>query len=147
MKAICLQMRTKVLPGVVESYWFENENIGLVKTLFHRIDIPLEPFDSGLDYEHQPVDTSFVFDWYQLEVESSACLDGFDLSSENYPDAEASVYVGCRHNWCEVKKMTFRSIGTPQFEVVGELLIHFEDEGVGLDEMFRFETTVAYAGL
>jgi hypothetical protein len=53
MKKIELQQKTTAKKGKIEFYYFENENIGLKKTLFHRIYIPLEPFDSGLEYESQ----------------------------------------------------------------------------------------------
>ena len=49
MDKIQLQNKTKALDGTIEAYWFENENIGLKNTLFHRLTIPLVAFDSGLD--------------------------------------------------------------------------------------------------
>lgn len=50
-KKISLQHKTKPKNGKGEIYWFENEHIGLKRTLFHRFNIPLIPFDSGLEYE------------------------------------------------------------------------------------------------
>lgn len=62
MKNIQLQSKTKALRGRVEAYWFENENVDLDNTLFHRLSIPLAAFDSGLDYDEQPVETEIVLD-------------------------------------------------------------------------------------
>ena len=77
---INLQEKAHVLPGTVESYWFENEQIGLAKTLFHRASIPLEDFDSGLEYVEQPESTQIIFDWYELKLDDAAALDGINLS-------------------------------------------------------------------
>ena len=54
METIGLQENARPLPGTIEHYWFENERVGLARTLFHRIRIPFEPFDSGLDHVPQP---------------------------------------------------------------------------------------------
>lgn len=70
MGKIELQKKTKAQNATVEAYWFENESIGLNKTLFYRITIPLEPFDSGLEYEEQPLSTEIVLDWYELKLEN-----------------------------------------------------------------------------
>jgi hypothetical protein len=54
VETIRLQAKARPLEGTIEHYWFENEHVGLARTLFHRICIPFEPFDSGLDYVAQP---------------------------------------------------------------------------------------------
>ncbi len=137
-----LQRKTKAKAGKVEAYWFENENIGLKKTLFHRITIPLEPFDSGLDYEEQPLSTEMVLDWYELNLENPAELDGTNLSHESYPEAEGSVYVGCAHNWCDVKDLRFSKTDNGGYEIIGAVIVEFENEGVAQNEPFTFKTTV-----
>lgn len=53
MDTINLQQKTRAKKGIVEPYWFENDTIGLPRTLFYRITIPLQAFDSGLEYEEQ----------------------------------------------------------------------------------------------
>ncbi len=60
MDFIDLQSKAIPRPGHIEHYWFENENTGLKRTRFHRIVIPFEPFDSGLDYVSQPETTELV---------------------------------------------------------------------------------------
>jgi hypothetical protein len=49
METIGLQTKAYPQEGTIEHYWFENERVGLARTLFRRIRIPFEPFDSGLD--------------------------------------------------------------------------------------------------
>ncbi|GAB1270337.1 hypothetical protein NBRC116493_35910 [Aurantivibrio infirmus] len=142
MHKIGLQKKTKAKIGKVEAHWFENESIGLRKTLFHRITIPLEPFDSGLEYEEQPLLTEIVLDWYELKLENPSELDGANLSHELYPDAEASVYVGYAHNWCDVKELVFSKINDGSYEVKGYVIVEFENEGVATNEPFTFDTTI-----
>ena len=144
METIELQRKTFALPGKVESYWFENSNIGLENTLFHRVTIPLKKFDSGLSYEDQPLETDIVFDWYKLNIENPEELNDINMSHTNYKEAEASIYVGSAHNWCVVKKLLFTMHKDNKYKVVGELTVEFENERVAKNEEFNFETTVEY---
>ncbi len=145
MDEINLQDKTKATPGIIESYWFENPNIGLKNTEFHSIEIPLKPFDSGLSYEEQPLETIVVFDWFKLNLEDPSQLEGLNLNHENYPEAEASVYVGCSHNWCQIKELSLNKIGHNAFEVSGKLFVEFENENVAKNELFTFSTTAKYS--
>ena len=69
MQTIGLQSRARLLEGVIEHYWFENAHVGLARTLFHRIRIPFEPFDSGLEYVEQPERTELVVEWIKLGLD------------------------------------------------------------------------------
>jgi hypothetical protein len=140
MKKIELQNKTTTKNGRIEIYYFENENIGLRKTLFHRIYIPLEPFDSGLDYESQPLVTEIVIDWLNLKLKEPTSLDGLKLTSNHDDDTEVSIYVGSAHNPCDIKKMKFKKIGENSYEVDCSLLVDFEFEGVAPKEEFKFKT-------
>lgn len=146
MYRIQLQRKTLALPGFIECYWFENEQIGLANSLFHRITIPLAPFDSGLEYEEQPLETGLLLEWYKLGLKNPAQLDGLNLSHDIYPDAEASVYAGNAHNLCRVNKLELKRTGEDIYAVIGELEVDFEREGVGENELFRFNTTARYLG-
>ena len=68
MDKIDLQNKTKAKQATIEAYWFENPHIDLERTLFHRITIPLEAFDSGHDYVEQPTETEIVLEWYDLSL-------------------------------------------------------------------------------
>lgn len=144
MDKIQLQSKTKALKGSVEAYWFENENIGLKNTLFHRIKIPLAVFDSGLEYEEQPVETEIVLDWYKLDLLAPDELSGLNLKHELYPDAEGSVYIGSAHNWCDVKRLDISKNTDGSLSAAGEIAVEFENEGIAENELFRFETNIEF---
>lgn len=145
MSKIQLQSKTKALQGSIEAYYFENENIGLKKTLFHRVTIPLEAFDSGLDYEEQPVKTEIILDWYELGLSNPEKLEGLNLSHDLFPEAEGSVYIGNAHNWCNVKRLNIEQEPDGEFIAIGEILVEFENEGVSENEHFSFKTRLQFS--
>jgi hypothetical protein len=55
METIGFQSKARPQEGTIEHYWFENATVGLPRTLFHRIRIPFEPFDSGLEFAREGV--------------------------------------------------------------------------------------------
>ena len=140
MEKINLQHKTKPKSGKGEIYWFENENIGLERTLFHRFYIPLIPFDSGLEYESQPLDTEIVFEWFRLDLVDPTNLDGLELTSRPEDDMEVSIYIGSTHNPCDIKEMKFHKIEENKYRVDCNLFIDFEYEGVAQNEEFHFST-------
>lgn len=144
MDRIDLQQKTKAAPGWSEKYWFENELTGLKRTLFHRIIIPLEPFDSGLEYEEQPVQTEIVIEWLNLRLADPDDLDHLEITSEKCKDAEASVYAGCAHNACRINKLNFIKLDQNRYQVAGDLTVDFETEGVAQNETFLFQTIIEH---
>jgi hypothetical protein len=143
MPKIDLQNKTKAMPGTVEAYWFNDLDAEGQRTLFHRITIPLQAFDSGLESDTRPVSTEIVFDWYELDLDDQYELDGLDLAHDNYDEAEAFVLIGGIDNWCDVKHLRFEKAGKEKFKVSGELMVEFENEKLGKNEPFNFETTVS----
>lgn len=142
---INLQDKTQVGRGSIAAYWFENPFIGLKNTLFHRIEFPLSPFDSGLEYEQQPLETQIVMEWLILDAGNGESLDNLSISSSKYRDMEASVYVGGAHNVCEVIRLHFNRKAGNDYEVEGELMIDFESEGVAQNEAFTFQSMIHYS--
>jgi hypothetical protein len=138
MKKIELQKKTTAKNGKIEIYYFENENIGLKKTLFHRIYIPIEPFDSGLEYESQPLETEIVMEWLNLKLKNPTELAGLKLSSNPEDEIEVSIYVGSAHNPCDIKEMEFQKTGDNKYKVKCSLLVDFEHEGVAENEEYNF---------
>jgi hypothetical protein len=63
-----IDLQSKARPGIgrIEHYWFENALTGLRRTQFHRICVPFDPFDSGLDFVSQPESTELVLEWINL---------------------------------------------------------------------------------
>jgi hypothetical protein len=146
MVKIDLQNKTKPREGSIECYRFENENIGLSKTMFHRITIPLEPFDSGLTHVDQPEETAIVIEWINLGLRNPSDLDGVEISSKTDRDLEASIYVGTAHNWIEVDSLTLKATGSNRYELHGKVKVRFEDARIGANEGFHFTTTAVYEG-
>jgi hypothetical protein len=144
MNKINLQKKSQARGGSAGKYWFENKIIGLEKTLFHRISIPLTPFNSGLKYESQPVETEIVIEWLILNLTNPDDLDNLQISSQKYEGLEASVYVGSAHNVCEVLKLNFQRKEGDNYWVEGEIIIDFESQGVAQNEIFSFQTTIYY---
>ena len=140
MKQIELQKKTAAKAGKIEIYYFENENTGLKKTLFHRIYVPLEPFNTGLAYESQPVETAIVMEWLNLNLKEPTNLDGINLISTPDDNIEVSIYIGSDHNPCDIKRMNIRKVEEHTYEVDGRLLVDFEYEGVAPKEEFSFKT-------
>jgi hypothetical protein len=145
MDIIDFQTKAKPQTGFIETYWFENENIGLIKTLFHRIVIPFEPFDSGLEYVTQPESTELLVEWAKLDLEDPSELDGIDLSKDASEGLEASIYLGGAHNWTRLKQFSLTKV-QEVFSVHCLATVEFENEGVGQNETIQFETTVVYRG-
>lgn len=126
MAGINLQNKTKAKEGKIEIYYFENENIGLKKTLFHRIYVPLEPFNSGLEYESQPLETEIVIEWLNLNLIDPTNLDGVNLISNHNDDLEISIYVGNAHNPCDLIKMSLRKVEGITYEIKCNLFVDFQ---------------------
>lgn len=141
---IDLQHKTTAKEGSISYYWFENHNVGLQRTRFHTIEIPLEPFDSGLDYEENPVETALVIEWIKLSVKEPFELDGIELNDENFPDAEASIYLGAAHNWVKISSLKITRENNFLFRLKGQIEVDFETEGVAENESFEFETTAIF---
>ena len=145
MIEISMQEKTTPLPAKIGTHWFENENIGLLRTLFHRIEIPLAPFNTGQDYIDQPEKTSVYIDWINLSLDDPSALGNLKISHSTHPEMEASVYIGAAHNPIEVLNL---GIVSNESDLLLELDLHvdFEDEGVGMNETFKLRTTAAYIG-
>jgi hypothetical protein len=144
MDKINLQNKAKAKHGTAEMYWFENDFVGLKKTLFHRITIPLTPFNSGLEYESQPVKTKITFEWLVLNLANPNDLNDLEISSQKYEQLEASVYIGGAHNICDVNRLNIKRKKDNTYFIEGELLIVFEHEGVAENELFTFQTTFKF---
>jgi hypothetical protein len=142
---IGLKTKARPLEGTIEHYWFENEHVGLARTLFHRIRIPFEPFDSGLDYVSQPEETELVVEWINLGLDDPAALDGVEIAMGQTPDVEASIYLGSAHNWYQIEKLTLVREGS-RYRVASVGTVEFAREGVANDEPFAFEATAVYRG-
>ncbi len=144
MDQIKLQSKATPKEGLVEYYWFENKKIGLENTLFHRIEIPFEPFDSGLEWVSQPESPTLTIEWLDLKLFDPKSLDKLNLSSKNYPNSEASIYIGTAHNWVTINKMEISNIENDVFLIDADISIDFESEGVASNESYSFGTRITF---
>jgi hypothetical protein len=145
LNVIGLQSKAHPREGHIEWYWFENSSIGMLRTLFHRIVIPFEPFNSGLNYVAQPEKTSLVVEWLKLNLDNPARLHGLQLSAASAPEMEATIYLGSAHNWVDITDLSIAAVGD-RYLVKCRSKVKFEDEGVAMNEGFEFEACVAYRG-
>src|SRR5262245_4494215 len=129
MHIMNLQDKARPLLGRIEHYWFENAHIGLKRTRFHRIEIPFEPFNSGLDYVSQPESTSLVVDWLVLGIDDPSQLGGVVVTPESAPGMEASIYLGAVHNWFQIARLSVSQDGAG-FVVACNGAVEFENERV-----------------
>ena len=141
---INLQNKTQAKKGTVEKYWFENEHTGIKKTLIYKIHIPLKPFNSGFEYETQPVETLLVIDFLKLNLPNPNELDGIVIKKDKESDIDASVYVGNVHNAFDIYNLTFKKIDKNIYQVTGKIMVDFESEMTAKNEDFSFKTTVEF---
>ena len=147
MEIIDLQSKAIPKTGRIEAYWFENENIGLPRTLFHRIYLPFQPLETGLEYVAQPEHTEICYEWLALGLEDQSALNGMNLNSENYPDAEASIYLGAAHNPIEFHSFSLRETEPGWFKIVAKMRVLFEFEGVARNERFTLMAEASFEGV
>jgi hypothetical protein len=145
MDTIGLQQKAKPLEGTISCRWFENEQIGLARTLFHSVEIPFEPFDSGLDYVSQPEKTSLVVDWADLKLDDPSDLDEINLAMDKHEGVEASIYLGSAHNWAQLDRFLLKREGD-RYRIECSALVEFENEGVAENERFEFSTFARFIG-
>jgi hypothetical protein len=145
MTTIDLHARTRPKPGTIEHYWFENPHIGLARTCFHRILVPLDPFDSGLDYARQPEQTTLVVEWIPLGLDDPAALDGVVIAMGDMPDVEASIYLGGAHNGYDVERLVLVRNGD-DYTATCKGVVDFASEGVAENERFDFTAELVYRG-
>lgn len=142
MNIINLQNKTTAEKGKIELFWFEDKSIGLQRTLFHRITIPLSSFESGLEKDTKLVKTKIVVDWLDLKLRDPLELDKLILRSSPDDDRDISIHIGGAHNPCDIKKMAINKISDKLYEIKCELDIDFEYEKVAKNETFKFKTEV-----
>lgn len=140
MNIIDLQNKTTAEKGSIEIFWFEDEKIGLKKTLFHKMTIPLKPFESGLEKDTKPVKTKIVVDWLDLKLRDHLNLDKLILKSSPDDDRDITIFIGGKHIPCDIRKMAINKISDTLYEIKCELLIDFEYEKVAKNETYKFKT-------
>jgi len=138
--------RMKPKKGTFEARVFWNSRIGLAPALYYAISIPFRPFDSGLDYVAQPERASLELDWLRLKAE-----DWRALSNRRYgrmrDDDQGSIYLGGAHNVVRIRRLQFGPRFGTEFELIVELRVLFDNEGVGKPADLTLASRVRFTGL
>jgi hypothetical protein len=134
------------LTGEMYACIFENRFIGLAPTLFYELRIPLKPFDSGIEWEENPVETEFQLRSLDLPVRDWRLLAGqtFELEEQQ---SDASIYLGTAHNPVIIERLRFTQLQDLQFDVECKLYCDFEFERVGNSGRLEFTSKVWFKGL
>ena len=132
--------------GTMNACIFENPSAGLEPTLFYDITIPLEPFDSGLSYESQPVKTSFRFNSIKFPVTDWRKFHGRSFQIEP-DDADGSIYIGTIHNPVDIDLISFTRTGDFSFQIHCLLLCDFEFEMVAGSARVELDADVEFTGM
>lgn len=134
-----LQEKTSSKEGIFEFYNFVNPPIIPIDTKYCRIEIPLDDFESGLDFDEEITSTEIIFEWIRAEyferLESNPITDLGE-------DVEVSIYVGNVHNECQINNVLISKGDSTGFGIKCELEINFESQGVANNESFKFETII-----
>lgn len=140
LQTIDLQNKTTAKEGVIEIFEFEDEKTDLQKTVFHRMFIPLEPFNPGLTPESNTIDTKIVIDWLDLNLRSAINLDGLNLKTTPQDDALVYIRIDEVNNPCDIDTMKIKKIADNLYQVDCEIFIEFEHEKTAKNEYFTFST-------
>lgn len=132
--------------GTMRAHLFENPNAGIEPTLFYDITIPLELFDSGLDYELQPEETSFRLDSIKFPITDWRGFDGqlFEVAKD---DADGSIYLGSAHNPVDINLIRFTRLGDFRFWIECMLFCDFGFERVADNATVELSADVEFEGM
>jgi len=123
-------MEIPLLPqsGELSSTVFENEHVGISRSVFFRILIPIAPFD----FEGESVETSVRLDLIDFGVTDWRLLNDksfvFPVNpAEGYIDG--SMYLGHAHNPADVTRIAFGRFTDSSVEVDFDIAFDFTYEG------------------
>jgi len=140
--------RLKARTGTIGGFLFEN--IDLPRTLFHSIEVPLEPFDAlDVSGKKARLETSLVLDFIEFPdppFRGYRKLVGQTLEFPSNPEdgyIDASIYVCSAHNFVDVSELSFQSFRRGLLEVTMRLAVDFETEGTGYANSDAMDVTVA----
>jgi hypothetical protein len=138
----------KPLEGTLNAMIFENSFLNLPKTLFFKIEIPLQAMDMSKiaeDITNKNYQTSFQLDWIKLNISSLQDLENKTFTFPINPDEgyiDGSIYLFDVHNIIDVTSITFGKINNKKIPIKTVLSIDFELEGTSYatTKFLDFET-------
>jgi hypothetical protein len=127
----------KPLAGTLNAMIFKNSFINLPKTLFFKIEIPLQAIDMSKiaeDITNKNYQTSFQLDWIKLDVRSLQELENKTFTFPINPETgyiDSSIYLFDVHNIVDTTSITFGKYNNQKIPFKTTLRIDFEMEGTG----------------
>jgi hypothetical protein len=138
----------KPLEGKLNAMIFENSFVNLPKTLFFKIEIPLQAIDMSKiaeDITNKNYQTSFQLDWIKLNIRSLQDLENKTFTFPINPDEgyiDGSIYLFDVHNIVDTTSLSFGKFKNQKIPIKTVLRIDFELEGTGFKttKYLDFET-------
>jgi hypothetical protein len=127
----------KPLEGKLNAMIFENSFFNLPKTLFFKIEIPLQSIDMTKlceDITDENYQTSIQLDWIQLDIRSLQDLENKTFTFPINPEIgyiDGSVYLFDVHNIIDTKSISFGEFKNQKIPLKTTFRIDFELEGTG----------------
>ena len=110
--------------------------MGLERAWCHRSSSPLERFESGIEYEAQPVETRMIIEWMNLNLSNPDELDGISIQTDKDSETEASIDIGNAHNPFDILNLTLNKIDDRNYKATGKIMVDFEHEMNAKKEIF-----------
>jgi hypothetical protein len=138
----------KPLEGTLNAIIFENSFLNLPKTLFFKIEIPLQAIDMSKiaeDITNKNYQTSFQLDWIKLEIKNLQDLENNTFTFPINPTdgyIDGSIYLFDVHNMIDTTSITFGKFNNQKIPIKTVLRIDFELEetGYATTKYLDFET-------
>jgi hypothetical protein len=138
----------KPMPGVMEAnIWdiFRPERVQLT----YYITIPVEPFDSGFEWEEQPFETDFCLRRINFPIKDWREFDGKSFTGLDIDDSECYIPYQNSQDALKIEKISFRRRGGSKFQLICDLAWHYGyDENMDhLKQMVHLDVEIEYIGL
>jgi hypothetical protein len=127
----------KPMEGTLNAMIFENSFLNLPKTLFFKIEIPLQTIDLSKiaqDITNKNYQTSVQLDCIKLDVRSLQKLENKTFTFPINPETgyiDSSIYLFDVHNIVDTTSITFGKYNNQKIPFKTTLRIDFEMEGTG----------------
>jgi hypothetical protein len=116
--------------GTIGGLIFENPNIGMARTLFHEVHIPLAPFK----LEGETVRTELRLDFMVLPIRALSELDEKTFEFPPNPEdgyVDGSIYLLGAHVPIDVPRISFTRRRSATIHATVTLDLHFQSERTG----------------
>jgi hypothetical protein len=134
--------------AILNAMIFENSSINLPKTLFFKIEIPLQSIDMAKlceDITDENYQTSIQLDWIQLNIKNLKELENRTFTFPLNPEIgyiDGSIYLFDVHNIVDATCLIFGEFKNQKIPLKINSRIDFELEGTGYatTKYFDFQT-------